>query len=112
MGDGGGWWGYSVSFSILSVFLSLQARVYPDPVPMEEEGFPGYPTQPFGDAVADDVATLGSTGECTLSADTLSVANCTLGTCSLSVGDAFCGSSYDLMEVNEKVLSVKIHKQV
>ena len=56
MGDGGGWWGYSVSFSILSFFLSLQARVYPDPVPVEEEeGFPGYPTQPFGDAVADNV---------------------------------------------------------
>ena len=54
-------------------------------------------SEPFGDAVADDVATLGSTGECTLSADTLSVGNCTLGTCSLSVGDAFCGSSYDLM---------------
>ena len=45
-------------------------RVHPDAVPVEEEGFLGCPAQLFGDAVADDVATLGSTGECSLTADT------------------------------------------
>ena len=101
-GEAGG----GILFPVLS-FLSLclcrrrYRRVHPDAVPVEEEGFLGCPAQLYGDAVADDVATLGSTGECSLTADTLSVGNCTLGTCSFSVGDAFCGSSYDLMEVNE-----------
>ena len=102
-GEAGG----GVLLSVLS-FLSFclcrrrSRRVRPDAVPVEEEGFPGCPAQRVGGAVPDDVATLGSTGECSLSADTLSVGNCTLGSlgaCSLSVGDAFCGSSYDLMEV-------------
>ena len=94
--------GGGILFPVLS-FLSLclcrrrSRRVHPDAVPVEEEGFLGCPAQLYGVAVADDVATLGSTGECTLYSDTLSVGNCTLGTCSLSVGDAFCGSSYDLM---------------
>ena len=77
-------------------------RVHPDAVHVEEEGFPGSPAQLCGDDVAEDVATLGSTGECSISSDTLSVGNCTLGSlgaCTLSVGDAFCRSSYDLMEV-------------
>ena len=45
-------------------------------------------------------------GECNLSADTLSVGNCTLGSlgaCSLRVGDAFCGRCYDLMEVTRSL---------
>ena len=70
------------------------SKVHPDlaAAALEEEGFPGRPAH-AGGAVAVDVATLGSTGECSLSAG-----NCTLGslgTCSLSVGDAFCGRSYD-----------------
>ena len=75
------------------------SKVHPDlaAAALEEEGFPGRPAH-AGGAVAVDVATLGSTGECSLSADSLSPGNCTLGslgTCSLSVGDAFCGRSYD-----------------
>ena len=67
--------GGGILFPVLS-FLSLclcrrrSRRVHPDAVPVEEEGFLGCPAQLYGDAVADDVATLGSTGECSLTADT------------------------------------------
>ena len=89
MGEGAG--GGSV-FHILS-FLSFclcrrrSRRVHPDAVPVEEEGFLGGSAQLYGDAVADDLSTLRVTGEY-LSADTLSLGNCTLGSlgaCSLSV---------------------------
>ena len=89
-----------LSFLSFCLCRRRSRRVHPDAV--EEEEFPGSPAQLVGGAVPDDVATLGSTGECSLSADTLSVGNCTLGSlgaCSLSVGDAFCGNSYNLMEV-------------
>ena len=97
---GGGFLVPLLSFLSFCLCRRRSRRVHPDAV--EEEGFPGSPAQLVGGAVPDDVATLGSTGECSLSMDTLSIGNCTLGSlgaCSLSVGDAFCGNSYDLMEV-------------
>ena len=60
-GDAGG----GLLFPILSCLCRRRyRRVHPDAVPVEEEGFPGSPAQLVGGAVAEDVATLGSTGEC------------------------------------------------
>ena len=104
-GGAGDFWGslfHILSFLSFCLCRRRSRRVHPDAVPVEEEGFLGGSAQLYGDAVADDVSTLRFTGECSLSADTLSLGNCTLcslGACSLRVGDAFCGSSYDLMEV-------------
>ena len=96
----GGWWESSVSYSILSFFLCLQAGLPGRGCrACGGGGVPGCPAQLLGDAVAEDVATLGSVislrilcpwGNCTLGS---------LGACSLRVGDAFCGRCYDLMEV-------------
>ena len=102
-GEAGG--GCSLGF--LSFFCFCRRRSsakHPNPAAEPVEDFQGCSAPLFavGDAVVDDVATLGSTGDCSLSADTLSVGSSTLGSigsCSLKVGGVFCGNSYVLLKV-------------